>query len=273
MSTYRIALISDVHGNELALRRVLADIRSSGVDQIACLGDVATLGPRPNEVLAMVKDACAFSILGNHDEYLFDAASIREHTTSPVILSAVEQCRSKLSRSEIDFVRSFERRRTIPLAGGGDLLLFHGSPESNNCDIVAETPSAELDRHLTGHAECLMAGGHTHIQMLRQHCGKLLVNPGSVGLPFERFVAGAPPTVLAHAEYAIVECRGGQVSIDLRRIELDRAQLADAARGWDGPLATYLAQQYAHASSCLLRRTAASSAARPSPMNPWPAGS
>jgi predicted phosphodiesterase len=90
-----------------------------------------------------------------------------------------------------------------------------------------------------------MAGGHTHVQMLRQHRGRLLVNPGSVGLPFERFVSGGPPTVLAHAEYAIVEARGLSVSVALRRLELDAAQLAQAAQRWESPLAPYLVKQYA----------------------------
>jgi predicted phosphodiesterase len=47
----RIALISDIHANEVALRAVLAEIRRTGVDQVICLGDVATLGPRPNAVI------------------------------------------------------------------------------------------------------------------------------------------------------------------------------------------------------------------------------
>ena len=49
---------------------------------------------------------------------------------------------------------------------------------------------------------------------------------------------------MAHAEYAIVESRGDDVSVTLHRIGLDRAALADAVRGWDNPLAGYLAAQY-----------------------------
>lgn len=244
MPTYRIALISDVHGNELALSRVLEDIRRRGVDQIACLGDVATLGPRPRAVLEMVREACDYRILGNHDEYLFDSSSLRDHTSSPLILSAVEQCRAELSAGEVDFLRGFAHRVQVPVSSASSLLLFHGSPDSNNCDLLAETPDAELAGKLAGHTATVMAGGHTHIQMVRQHRGRLLVNPGSVGLPFERFVAGAPPTILGHAEYAIVEAHDGDVSVALQRVELDRARLAEAARRWNGPLAGYLAAQY-----------------------------
>ena len=245
VSTYRVALISDIHGNELALRKVLDDVEQCGVDQIACLGDVATLGPNPREVLGMLEEACDFFILGNHDEYLFDAASLSDHTTSPPVLLAVEQCRNQLGAAEIGWVKSFARQVRIPVSSTASLLLFHGSPDSNNYDLLAETPDAELAEQLLGHKAEVMACGHTHIQMLRQHRGQLLVNPGSVGLPFERFVHGGPPTILAHAEYAIVQFRGGDVSVELRRIELDRALLAEAAQEWEGPMASYLAEQYA----------------------------
>ena len=90
-----------------------------------------------------------------------------------------------------------------------------------------------------------MAGGHTHIQMLRQHRGTLLVNPGSVGLPFKEYVGGGAPTVLAHAEYAVVEAARGGVSVHLRRVALDRTELRDAAASVDHPLGKMLMQVYA----------------------------
>jgi len=70
MSQTRIALISDLHGNALALKEVLARIANLGVDQIVCLGDVATLGPDPERVLELVHESNAICILGNHDEFM-----------------------------------------------------------------------------------------------------------------------------------------------------------------------------------------------------------
>lgn len=135
----------------------------------------------------MVKEACDCRILGNHDEYLFDASSILEHSTSTLISSTVEQCRDELSALQADFVKGFEHRTTVPLGGSRSLLLFHGPPSSNSCDLLADTLDQDLAHHLQ--TATVMAGGHTHIQMLRQHRSRLLVNPGRVGLPFERFVA------------------------------------------------------------------------------------
>ena len=68
----RVALISDIHGNALALELVLADIRREAVDLTVCLGDVATLGPKPRECLEMVRSEGIRSIMGNHDEFLLD---------------------------------------------------------------------------------------------------------------------------------------------------------------------------------------------------------
>jgi hypothetical protein len=59
-----------------------------------------------------------------------------------------------------------------------------------------------------------------------------------------RVRSGWPPQGLAHTEYAIVEFRDGEIGIDLRRIPLERALLAEAARGWSGPMASYLTAQY-----------------------------
>ncbi len=60
----RIALISDLHWNALAVEAVLAQIARDGADQVVCLGDVATLGPEPERVLELVHDSNALCILG-----------------------------------------------------------------------------------------------------------------------------------------------------------------------------------------------------------------
>ncbi len=90
-----------------------------------------------------------------------------------------------------------------------------------------------------------MAGGHTHLQMLRQHRGMLIVNPGSVGLPFKEFVGGQTPTVLSHAEYATVEANTSALNVNLRRVPLDKNALREAVAACDNPLRGMLLQQYA----------------------------
>ncbi|MDB4965743.1 MAG: putative protein phosphatase [Myxococcales bacterium] len=240
-----VALISDLHGNALALDAVVDDAARAGASRIVCLGDVATLGPEPHAVLARLSALGCACIVGNHDAFLLDAELIRKYTEAPPVVDAVDWCRAQLSAAELDFVRSFVPTLTVPLGGDATLFCYHGTPRSNMEDLLATTPAAQLDEMVAGQAATVMAGGHTHLQMLRQHHGTLIVNPGSVGLPFVKHEGGGPPTLMAHAEYAMVEADGsGRVEVRLRRVPLDKAALRDQAAACAFPLREYLVAQY-----------------------------
>jgi putative phosphoesterase len=242
----RIALISDLHGNDVALRAVLAQIGRVGVDRTVCLGDVATLGPDPERVLGTLRDLGCPVILGNHDEFLLDEALIHRYTKVPEVLDAVTWCRDRMSAAHLDYVRTFVGELEIPLdERGASLLLFHGSPRSHMEDLLATTPPDALDALLGGRVATVMAGGHTHVQMLRQHRGTLLVNPGSVGMPFKEFVEGRRPTILPHAEFAIVSCEHGAIDVALHRVPLDKSALRARVLPSDNPIRDVLLAQYA----------------------------
>jgi predicted phosphodiesterase len=246
----RIALISDIHGNEIALRTVLKEIDDEGVDATYCLGDLAPLGPHPRETIGIICSRGIPCVMGNHDEFLLLPDLIRTYPTAPVVIDAVDWCRAELSTADLDFLRTFEREITIPLNGGRSICLFHGSPRSHMEMILATTPADELDTMLDGRRGAVLAGGHTHLQMLRQHRGQLLVNAGSVGMPFEEHfdagtVPGAPPKILDHAEYTLIQSRRGRVHVELRRVPLDRSLLRKAALDSNNPLRDMLAAQYA----------------------------
>ena len=240
----RVALISDLHGSELSLNAVLADIARTGVDQIVCLGDVATLGPRPRDVLGRLAELRCICILGNHDEFMLDPALIRSYSEVPIVVEAVEWCRAELSQVHLEFIGSFHRRFELSLDGSGTLLLFHGTPESNMIDLLATTPAERVDELLAGRRATVMAGGHTHIQMLRQHRGNLIVNPGSVGLAFKEYASGQAPILLPHAEYAVIEAMDGDIAVSLRRVALDKAELREAASAVHHPLKDWLLEMY-----------------------------
>ena len=195
----RLALISDIHGNALALRAVFDDIRRTGADSIVCLGDVTTLGPEPEECLAQIRDRQVPSILGNHDAFMLDPALAASYTTIPVVLDAISWCRDTLAGVDRDFIRAFSDTMEIELDADARILLFHGSPLSNTDEILATTADDRLDTMLGAERPAVMAGGHTHLQMLRQHLGTLVVNVGSVGMPFREYVGGSQPTLLDHA--------------------------------------------------------------------------
>ena len=235
----RLALISDLHANELALEAVLADADGAGYDQLICLGDVATLGPRPDAVLARLQDLGCACILGNHDEFMLDRGLIHTYSESPLIVASVEATRDALPAGAIAFIRTFERTLALD-----DVFLFHGTPRSNLEDLLATTPPERVDEMLDGKRANVLAGGHTHLQMLRQHRGMSIVNVGSLGMPFREYAAGGPPAIMPRAEYAIVDVRQSGVSVDLRRVALATHALASQVDGWDNPLAVPLRASY-----------------------------
>ena len=231
----RVILISDIHGNLLALQAVLRDARPASGDVVACLGDTASLGPHPREVLHTLRELGGPCIMGNHDAFLVQPELVRTYTQVPVITQAIDWCRAQLSAADLAFVRSFAASHELALPNGGALLLFHGSPESYMQDLLATTQDGELETHLGARRAMVMAGGHTHIQLLRQHRGTWLVNPGSVGMPFREYVAGARPHIMPYAEYAEVHVRDDSLCVELKRVLLPRSALRAAIAAWDSP--------------------------------------
>lgn len=230
----RIAVISDIHGNLVALDAVLADIDRSRPDALVCLGDVVESGPQPREVLARLRAIGSVNLMGNTDERVLSPQPYEppnEHARRSAEIEA--WCVGLLGAEDRALMRSFQATATLALDHSTRLLCFHGSPRSNTEVIRATTPEAELEPMLADAAAQVLIGGHTHTQMLRRHRTALIVNAGSVGLPFELIPGGVrrPPW----AEYAMIEARDGGLRVDLRRVPIDLTALARAARASSMP--------------------------------------
>jgi len=218
----RIALISDIHGNLVALDAVLMDINREQVDQIVCLGDVATIGPQPRQVVARLRNLDLLGIAGNHESYLLNPEfTDEERDALPWLGEAVDWSTAQLSQADFDYLRCFQPWLEIRFDAAQSLLCFHGSPRSNTDMILATTPAAELDAMLTGFAATVMAGGHSHVQMVRRHNRMMLVNVGSVGEPLEQMPIKETTRILPWAEYTIVSWVDGVLGIEARRVPID----------------------------------------------------
>ncbi len=223
----RIGLFSDVHGNLVALEGVLAELDRRGVDWIVCLGDVATLGARPEGVIDRLKEADCVCVMGNHDSYLLDETTLSANATIPDWMrEQIRWCAGRLSQESLDFLRSFEAAVEIELDRSHRLLCVHGSPRSYEEMILSTTPPDELDVMLEGLQPAILATGHSHLQMVRRHQGIVIVNPGSVGEPLQE-MPFAEPTILPWSEYAVLEVEDGSFSIDLRRVPVDVGAVVD----------------------------------------------
>lgn len=229
----RIALLSDIHGNLVSLNAVLADIQSQQVDDIVFLGDMATLGPQPHEVVERMRSLDCTCIMGNHDTYLSDPMALQAYSNTPWLNQAVRWCIQQLSPEDLAFIRSFKPSLEISLNPDqpetNKLLCFHGSPRSDVDTILATTPKKKLKKMLNHHQATVFAGGHTHIQMIRQHKGLLIMNPGSVGQPFAQSPFKNTPCIMPWAEYAIVSWNQGILSVGLRRVPIDLDAVRQAA--------------------------------------------
>lgn len=241
----RLALISDIHGNCVALEAVLANIHQEQVDSIICLGDVATLGPQPKEVLARLRELGCPCIIGNHESALFQLDRATEFHIGQELHPTLQWCADQLNPQDWDFLRSFHPVLEVPHSPDAKLLCFHGSPLSNTDLILPTTPGETLDKLFAGQTATIFAGGHSHIQMLRPHEGRLFVNPGSVGNVFLRpHVPGTVPTLLPWAEYALVTWSNGVLSADLRRVPFDVTALSRVIAKSDIPSRNWLLEQY-----------------------------
>jgi len=143
----RLAIISDIHGNYEALKAVVNDIRSSTADKIVCLGDVATLGPQPNEVIQLLRSMDCSSITGNHESALFDMKHALRYKIARSVIPVLEWCKKKLSSDDLKFLDSFSPDLKVSLSPKNKLFCFHGSPKSNYEVITSNSPESQMRRH------------------------------------------------------------------------------------------------------------------------------
>ncbi len=236
----RIAVIADIHGNLTALEAVLADLEAAGIDQVVCLGDVAETGPQPHEVIERLQAFGCPVVMGNADaDLLRPVHPVPADEDGRRFAEIDAWCAAQLTAEDLAYVRTFTPTIAVSLGDETSLLCFHGSPRSNTEIIVATTSDEALAPLLAGYDAAVYAGGHTHAQFIRRYRGALLLNPGSVGLPYVLTESGAyqPPW----AEYAIVDRRAGSLELILRHIAIDSELVRRAALHNDMPHADWWA--------------------------------
>ena len=191
----RYAVISDIHANVEALRRVLCDAAQNGAQSVVCLGDVVGYGPLPAETLTLVRNSAALTVAGNHD----DAVSWRGDAAAfnGLAADAVTRHREALSSEQLDWLKS------LPYVGEIEgAILAHGDfvePEKFYYVDDADGAAANFDAT----SAQLMFVGHTHVPALAvvgdsgtahftgpqdftlEPNKRYIVNPGSVGYPRE----------------------------------------------------------------------------------------
>jgi predicted phosphodiesterase len=171
----RVAALADVHGNAVALEAVLAELATAQVDLVVFCGDL-TWGPLPRETLALVRglDVPARFVRGNAERALDEDDGER-----------AVWLRSRHSPADLDLARAFEPCVTVDVDGLGSTRFCHGSPRSDEECVTERTPPDRVREFLDGVPERAVVTAHTHVAYERVVDGVRLLNPGSVGMPYE----------------------------------------------------------------------------------------
>lgn len=178
----KVAVLGDVHGNAVALRAVLDELRDLDVDLLVWTGDLSW-GPEPRATLELVRsvELPALYVRGNAER------ALRE-LEDGTIAQPSERERWMLeahSAEDLEFARSFEHAHTVEIDGLGATYFTHGSPRSDEELLTAGTPEARIAAATAAIEERVLVTGHTHSRYDRTVAGVRAINAGSVGLPYE----------------------------------------------------------------------------------------
>lgn len=193
----RDAVLFDIHGNLDALEAVLADADEAGCERLLIGGDLAYMGPDPAEVVERIlaEGDRVIAVRGNTDRMIAGGDD-----------DVARWAADRLGAESVAMLEALPTQRHLP---EHDALLVHSSPRSDEERILPDTPSTLVEAALAGVDAATVLTGHVHLQYRRSLDGFEVVNPGSVGIPFD----GDP-----RAAWAIID----DGAVELRRTAYDR---------------------------------------------------
>lgn len=220
----RLAAISDMHGNAVAFEAVIDDLKGQSPDAIVCLGDITMRGPQPTECVALLRALNPLALVrGNYDDMFawFPRPGWQPTTYKhELVLRTFHYTSADLSQADRQWLSELPLEQTLTVEGV-QLEMFHATP-SSLVDITWPWASLEeLCNLRRDEATKLVLFGHIHHAFARQARGRLVVNSGSVGLPFDGD---------NRASYAIVDIENGGISVQLRRVAYDIESALQIAR-------------------------------------------
>jgi predicted phosphodiesterase len=237
----RIALLSDVHGNSIALDAVLADIdQCGGVDEYWFLGDLVALGHDPVGVVERISSLPAARVIrGNTDRYVVTGErpppAVQEAMTDPDLVPIVAEVAASFAWTAGCMTVSgwtawladlpTEHRSTLP--DGTRVLAVHASPRGDDgAGIDPRLTDEDLARLLLDCDADIVFGGHTHRPTDRRVGSVRAVNLGSVSNP-------VPPDL--RASYVVVDAGTAGAQVQHRRVGYDRDAVIDALERQNHP--------------------------------------
>jgi len=224
--TTRIAVLSDVHGNLVALEAVRKAVKKDKPDVILVAGDLAMNGPDPGPTLDAIRameGEGAIVVQGNTDIAVADADYAAAFPWLPegvpdATRAVAEWTHDALDDEQLAWLRRLPAERRIRI-GETLVLATHASPGSQTSGFDRDLdPSTTLERLARTDARVICCG-HTHLPEIREFGWQVIVNDGSAGYAFD-----GDPT----ASWALVTIDGDTVTAEIRRTEFDTLAVSNA---------------------------------------------
>jgi len=207
----RVAVIADIHGNQIALEAVLQDLaQQAAMDHLVIAGDLCLNGPCPRQALETVRGLDCQVIQGNVDaEVVTKAAEKGEKKRG-----TVSWTREQIGQQGIDYLASLPFSHRIANSSGSDLLIVHANPLNLEDAIFPNAPDSTLEHFFSGLEPDIgaLAFGHLHIAYTRRGRRLLLVDVASCGLPRDEDLRAA---------YGILTWQDGTWNAEIRRVPYD----------------------------------------------------
>ncbi|RXI97758.1 metallophosphoesterase [Anaerobacillus alkaliphilus] len=215
----KYAFISDIHGNAVALEAVLEHIKKQEVDKIIVLGDICYRGPEPKKSLELVRSLQTEVVKGNADEWIVRGVKSGEVPEDVLELMNKERAWAftQLEPSDTDYLQGLPHSIQLDLEKV-KVSVFHATPDSLFDIILPNEEDEIIEKSLMTTEAQVYIYGHIHVPYIRFLKGKIVINTGSVGLPFDG---------LSKASYAIVECNAGNIKTSIERVTYDKERVIE----------------------------------------------
>ena len=170
----RLGIVSDVHGDLVALELAWAHLTVLGADRIVCAGDLVGYGPLPDKVVDFVREHDIATVRGNHDRWAVEREDGLDGVPS-TFGGALPSAES------VAFLRSVPADLILDDGAGRVGVVVHGSPGDDMDFVTRKTHPTHLLDHWLGKMNAgLLITGHTHKPMWYEGRNGLVINPGSV---------------------------------------------------------------------------------------------
>jgi len=212
----KIAVLADIHANYRALQTVVEHVQRWNPDEVLVAGDIVNRGPRSACCLQFIEEKRQNQgwqvIRGNHEDYVIGRAAPEAPQSGPLfeMFQPVQFAYEQL-HGDVSAIQALPEQLSLDVGPTGEVRMLHASMRGNRDGIYPETTDAELAGQIAP-APAVFITGHTHRALVRNLNGTLVVNAGSVGLPFDGDV---------RAGYAQVTWQGGRWQAEIVRLDYD----------------------------------------------------